>query len=423
MIKLNKIIQILQSKGINKWLINEIKTVSYEQFFVLQKLETTRKVETLESYVTIYNEFMENDTTYLGNYSFIINHNISKKELENLINEAIYASKFVKNEYYELVKGDKKKTYVNKNKPSNPFDLLQEIANIYISSSNQTCMFNSLELFYENTIVHLMNSEGVNYKKDVYKITVEAIPSYKDNEVKTELYRMFTYDDIDFNKIQEDSKNAIKEVLLRAKAMPSNYHGKANIILKDENVREMLQELISTLNYHSVYTKSNFKEIGDNLQDNPKSKLNINLIPSRKADFFDSDGVLLKETVVVSSGKIIDYFGNNRFGFYLNKKPTGMLPKMKVKPGNKKITDLKANSYIEIIDMSGIQVDLYAGYIGGEVRLANYYDGTKVYPISGFSFSGNLNGCINTFELSKEVTDIRGYVGPKYVLLKDFEIN
>ena len=72
--------------------------------------------------------------------------------------------------------------------------------------------------------------------------------------------------------------------------------------------------------------------------------------------------------------------------------------------------------------MSGIQLDLYAGYIGGEVRLANYFDGTNTYPISGFSFSGNLNECVNTLELSKEVTKINGYEGPKYVLLKQFDI-
>ena len=423
MIKVNKIIKTLENKNIDKWLIREVKTKSLEQFFVLQKLETTRSVDTTEIYVTIYKEFEENNNKYLGNYSFIINHNISIKELEQLIDEAIYASSFVKNEYYELVKADKKKSYKDKNKPNNPFELLQDISKIFINSSNESCMFNSLELFYNETEVHLLNSEGVDYKKDVFKIMVEAIPSYKDDNFKTELYRMFTYDSINMDKIKEDSENAIRDVLLRAKAIKNNFKGKTNIILKDENVRELFFELISTIDYSSVYSKSNFNSIGEDLQKNPKTKLTLSLIPSSKADYFDSDGVLLKETLVVSEGKINDYYGSNRFAYYLNMKPNGMLRKIKVKKGNKTIDKLKTKPYIEIIDLSGIQLDLYAGYIGGEVRLANYYDGNDVYPISGFSFSGNLNECINNLKLSKEKTDINGYVGPKYVVLKNFEIN
>ena len=423
MIKVNKIIKTLENKNIDKWLIREVKTKSIEQFFVLQKLETTRSVDTTEIYVTIYKEFEENNNKYLGNYSFIINNNISIKELEQLIDEAIYASSFVKNEYYELVKADKKKSYKDKNKPNNPFELLQDISKIFINSSNESCMFNSLELFYNETEVHLLNSEGVDYKKDVFKIMVEAIPSYKDDNFKTELYRMFTYDSINMDKIKEDSKNAIKDVLLRAKAIKNNFKGKTNIILKDENVRELFFELISTIDYSSVYSKSNFKSIGEDLQSNPKTKLTLSLIPSSKADYFDSDGVLLKETLVVSEGKINDYYGSNRFAYYLNMKPNGMLRKIKVKKGNKTIDKLKAKPYIEIIDLSGIQLDLYAGYIGGEVRLAKYFDGKDTYPISGFSFSGNLNECINEFELSKEETNINGYTGAKYVLLKNIEIN
>ena len=55
MIKVNKIIKALQRKNISKWLIREETTKSYEQFYVLQKLETTRLVNTKDIYVTIYN--------------------------------------------------------------------------------------------------------------------------------------------------------------------------------------------------------------------------------------------------------------------------------------------------------------------------------------------------------------------------------
>lgn len=420
---LKKIIKVLNNHSeVNKWAIRETCTKSWEQFFVLQKLETTRKTETTEQYVTIYKEFEENDKKYLGQYSFIVSHDLSAKQLNELIDEALFASKFVKNEYYELVSGEKKKNYKEKNSPEKPFELLQDIAKIYIDASEEHCKFNSLELFYEENKVHLINSAGVDYKKEVFKINIEAIPSYADENFKTELYRMFTYNKVDLNKIKEDSLNAIKDLKARAQARQNDKKTKINVILKDDNVSALFRELISTINYDSVYHHSNFKSIGEQLQENPKCSLNLSLIPATKADYFDSDGVLLKETVIVSDGKINDYYGSNRFAYYLNKKPNGMLNKIKVKKGGKPLEKMKKKPYIEIIDLSGIQLDLYAGYIGGEVRLANYFDGKDIYPISGFSFSGNLNECINTFELSKEVTDIMGYTGPKYVLLKDFDI-
>lgn len=419
---IKKIIKALNKKEVSAYRIIETVSKTVEEFFVLQNLETTRQTETLEDHVTVYKEFEEDGKKYLGASNFIISHNVSQKELEGLIEEALFASSFVKNEYYELVKGTTKKNYKAKNQPENPFELLQNIAKIFIDSSNDKCKFNSLELFYNEVETHIVNSNGVDYKKNTFTVQVEAIPSYKDANTKTELYRMFKYDNIDFDKIKEDSKNAIHDVLLRSQAVKNEGSKKVNVILKDEHVKDLFRELISTYNYPSVYHKSNFKSIGEEVQDNPVCKMNISLKPSSKADYFDSEGILLKESELIKDGVLKAYYGPNRFAYYLGVEPTGSLNTIKLGKGTKSVEKFKKEPYIEIIDLSGIQLDLYAGYIGGEVRLANYFDGQNTYPISGFSFSGNLNECVNSFELSKETTTIQGYEGPKYVLLKQFEI-
>ncbi len=419
---LKKIEKALLKNNVNIYRIIESKVKTQEQFYVLQKLETTRKTETLEQHVTVYKEFEENGVRYLGSSNFVVSHNVSGKELDTLINDALFASGFVKNEYYELPKGTSKKNYNDKTKPENPFEVLQNIANIYINASNETCKFNSLELFYNERESQIINSNGVNYKKCTYSIEVEAIPSFKGENVKTELYRMFKYDKVDYDKIKEDSSNAIKDVMLRSQAVKCDEKRKINVILKDDNIKELIRSLISTYTYHNVYHKSNFKSIGDNVQENPVCKLNVSLKTASKADYFDSEGVLLKECEIIKDGVLKAYFGSNRFAYYLGVEPTGSLNTVSLGKGTKNIEKLCKEPYIELIDLSGIQLDLYAGYIGGEVRLANYFDGEKLYPISGFSFSGNLNECINTLELSKETTTIQGYTGPKCVLLKNCEI-
>ena len=286
-------------------------------------------------------------------------------------------------------------------------------------------MFNSLECFFTEEIVHLVNSKGVDYKKKVHKIEVEAIPSFKKGEKRIdacELYRMFNYDKFDEKKITEDAKGAISDVINRSKAIKRNGALKANVILKKEHIYQMFDEIISAYSYSSVYNHTNYKNKGDNIQENPKCPLNISLIPESKADYFDSDGVLLKETLVIKDGVVNEYYGNNRFAYYLNTKPSGTMYTIKAKEGKLKYENMKKKPYIEIIDLSGLQVDLFGDYIGGEVRLANYFDGKDTYPITAFSFSGSLQEVINNLDLSKEKTKIKDYVGPKYALLKDLDI-
>ena len=427
MMKINAIIKELKKyEKITDYAIKELKTSTYEQFYDLQKLETTRMTNTTEINVRIYTKSVEDNNTYLGNASFDISHKISKRELDKLIEDAIYQASFVKNEYYELVEGTKKLSFKQKNEDKEPFDILQDIASIYFNAGKDGASFNALECFYNQYETHLITSKGVDYKNLKHNIMVEAIPSYKAQTGKRldncELYRMNRYENYDEAKIKEDANNAISDVLNRSKAVRFNNHMNANVIIKEESLRNMLDELIMTYDYSSVYQKANFHKIGDDIQANPANPLNLSLIPASKADYFDSDGVLLKEAKIITDGKLTSYYGNNRFAYYLGIKPTGMMSTYKVEKGKMSYEKMKKKPYIEILDLSGIQVDLFADYIGGEVRLANYFDGKNTYPITAFSFSGSLKKCINELEFSKEQTKIVDYIGPKYALLKDFEI-
>lgn len=420
---LKKIINALKAyEEIKDYKVIEVNTSSTEAFYDLQKLETTRQTKTFEANVTVYLEKLVNEEKKLGQASFIVSHNISKKELDTLIKEAIYGASFINNQYYELVKVDKKRSYKQKVEEKTPLVLLQDIAKIFFTASNNECMFNALELFYVEKDAHIVNSCGVDYKKTTHNVLVEAIPSYKSEAFKTELYRMFTYDEVNYDKIKEDSENAIKDVLLRANAKQNTLNGKINVILKDDKIRDLFNEYISTYKYADVYHKSNYKNIGEMVQENAANLLTISLAPASKADFFDGDGVLLKKVSLIKKGKLMDYYGSNRFAYYLGMAPNGRPKNIVIEKGTTPVEKLMKEPYIEIIDLSGIQVDIFSDYIGGEVRLAKYFDGINLYALSGFSFTANLNDCVNKMIMSKETTKVEGYIGPKYALLKDVEI-
>ena len=72
--------------------------------------------------------------------------------------------------------------------------------------------------------------------------------------------------------------------------------------------------------------------------------------------------------------------------------------------------------------MSGLQVDFFTDYIGGEVRLAYYHDGKICRAVTGISISGKLSQVLRTIRLSKETTVYDSYVGPRQAVLQEMKI-
>ena len=423
MSRISQLQRVLKDKGVQAYRILENTTRTQEQFYVLQKLETTRETETVEDQVTVYTELNAGDAKRLGSASFIVSHKLTKRELEKKIDEALYAAAFAANEFYELEEGTKKKSVRYRALSETPFEILKKTAEIFVGVSKDDVKFNSLELFFNEKEVHLVNSRGIDYKKTTFELQVEAIPSYAGPEMKTELYRMFRYSDVNYDKIREDAEGAVADIYNRAHAVSLPEIGHANIILHDKEVLNLMSTVISSLSYNAVYSHANLKNVGDDLQVDPACPITLSLTADSKSDFFDADGVLLAPAKIIENGKVTGLYGTSRFAYYLKKKPTGSLKKVVMGNGKKSLASFKKKPYIEIFDLSGLQADAYQNYLGGEVRLAMYFDGKELKPVSGFCFTANLQEVINTLELSREKSSIQHYEGPKAALLKNIEVN
>ena len=422
MSRINKIKTVLDSKDLKGYQITEVTDNSYEQFYVKGKLETQRRIIDTVDNVVVYVENTVNDKKTLGQADFKVTREMSKKEISNLAEFAISNAKYINNEPFELVKDSPKKSYSYKANKETPLEILEKAAKIFFDNETDNFKFNSLECFFKENTVTFTNSFGVMLKKKTFCIKIEAIPSYYSENFKTELYRMFTYDTVDYAKIEKDVKQSLSDLVMRGNAEKVSNVQKTNVILRAEQIRELFDEIISTYSYPSVYNHSNLKQVGDDIQSSPYEKINLSLTYNTKADFFDSDGIILDKCQIIKDGKLISYFGSNRFAQYLGMKPTGNLPKIVLSTGNNSVAKLKKQPYIEIIDLSGIQVDAFAGYLGGEVRLADYYDGKKHTPISGFSFSVNLDDAINHMYFSKEKETINNYEGPSIIKIENVDI-
>ena len=137
---------------------------------------------------------------------------------------------------------------------------------------------------------------------------------------------------------------------------------------------------------------------------------------------FDSDGFELADKTIVENGKVTGYYGMNRFAAYLGEKPTGNLRCVGVNAGTLSDDELEKTTYLECISLSGLQLDLYNDYIGGEIRLAYLHKDGKTIPVTGISMSGRLSNVLSSIRLSDKVKVRRNYGGPYKVLLKGMEI-
>lgn len=290
MSRISQIKKALNELEVCAYEITEITENNYEQYYVKGCLETIRKIDVVEDRVTVFKENDFNGKKTLGQADFIIEHKLTGREIKDCIKDALESAQYVHNEPYELKKGEKKQSYSYKPLDETPDVILQKIAQIFFTNSNHYLSFNSLECFFNDRTVELVNSNGVQLKKKYYEIKVEAIPSYYSDEFKTELYRMFVYDQLDYDKITEDAKQAIKDVVARGKAIKLENVNKCNIILRDEVIKDLFGEIIDSFNYASVYMKANLKKVGDNVQDSPKEPLNLFLDRKNKANFFDEEG-------------------------------------------------------------------------------------------------------------------------------------
>ena len=112
-----------------------------------------------------------------------------------------------------------------------------------------------------------------------------------------------------------------------------------------------------------------------------------------------------------------------RYGQYLGvQEPSGSLECIQAAPGTMTEADMKKAPYIECASLSGLQLDLYNDYIGGEIRLAYYFDGEKTVPVTGITMSGKLSQVLSSLRLSQAVCVEGEYQGPRRLLMPGISV-
>ena len=412
------------NKRVSDYKINSTETTSDELFFVHRKLETARHTDTRDVTVTVY---VDHDGKK-GESSFPVYSSMNEEEIKNKITAAAERAKLVFNEPYDIPCGEKIERKVASDfEKYDPKELAAKISDaVFKADKFEGGSINALEVFVYKHVSSVLNGRGVDATEIKYDAMVEAIPTWNEGGESVELYEAYRFTEFDENDVTREIEEKMKEVRDRKRAKKPE--GKINVpvVLNAKEAGELFTEIAFDLNYSAAYSHSALHKIGDDLQKGDGDKINLTMKGaikgSRFSAAFDADGVTLADRKIIENGKVVGMFGANRFAEYLGEKPTGNLRCVEVEKGTLTDEELRKAPYLECVSLSGLQLDLYNDYIGGEIRLAYYHDGEKVVPLTGISMSGRLSEVLANIRLSDKTRVFENYGGPYKVLLKGMEI-
>lgn len=413
-----------ENKEVSDYKINFVGTESSELFFVGKKLETARATDVCDILVTVYKDHDGKK----GESAFSVYESMTEADLKEKIAAAVTRAKLVSNEPYDIVSGK----IAQRDVPSNFSDYEpKELAALIAKAVQKADLLvsgaiNALEIFVYRHETKVLNSKGVDVTEIKYDAMIEAIPTWNENGESVELYEAYRFTEFDEAEIIAEINEKMREVRDRRHAAKPAEKIEADVVLNMQEAGELFSELAGDLNYASVYSHLNLHKLGEDLQHGDGDKITITMKGEMKgSDYsaaFDSDGFELADKTIVENGKVTGYYGMNRFAAYLGEKPTGNLRCVGVNAGTLSDDELEKTTYLECISLSGLQLDLYNDYIGGEIRLAYLHKDGKTIPVTGISVSGRLSNVLSSIRLSDKVKVRRNYGGPYKVLLKGMEI-
>lgn len=421
----NKVINILKNTdGISDWRVSSARTESTELFFVHKDLETVRSTDTTDVKVTVY---VAHDAR-LGEATFSVYSSYNEEKIAEEIEKAKKKAAIIANQPYSLPENESGE-YISSSNFANyaPHELAALISKAcFEADCIENGSINALEIFVYKDTVSVENSRGIDKTQIKYRAMVEAIPTFNGEE-SVELYEQYNFTEFEAALVTEEIATKMREVKDRYEAKIPDGKLSCPVVLDAPELESLIGNFVGSLNFSSVYQHSNAFSLGDDIQKGAKGdRITVTMCGEMKGSVrsasFDGDGVTLVDRKIIKDGQAFALWGGTRFAQYLGERATGNLGCMSVECGTLTDKEKTAAPYFRCASMSGLQVDIYNDYIGGEVRLGYYFDGEKEIPVTGISISGKLSTALANMRLSSEATTYESYHGPKCAIFEGIEI-
>lgn len=423
---IKQILKALERANIAQYYINSTETQSIESFYVRQRLDLTRAVDTTEYTVTVYRSDEKDGRTLMGASDTQIYPGMEMEEIEAALRSAYHAAGFAGNQSYELYAGTKEEYIPSTSglaKQSLEETIAQMTEALFSADVKEDVFVNSAEIFAVRQVHHILNSCGVDVSYESYQVKGEyVIQCIAPQDVET--YHSFSYRESEVEALRRDVEEALAMTQARAQAKQAPQAGEYRIILSGEQMNTLFSYYVSRSGSGMVYQQYSNYQVGMQVQgstENVKEGDRLTIWLKAK-DPFSSEGIPMKDRVLLEDGVLRTIHGGNRFAQYLGIEPTGFYGSIQVPVGEKPLEEMKQGAYLHIVSFSDFQMDDFTGHFGGEIRLAFLSDGERVIPVTGGSVNGSILEVQDRMVISKERYTNSRYDGPMAVVLEGVQV-
>ncbi len=414
----DRILSALKKCGIEDFQITLTEEESAELFFIKKELDMQRSKKVRTANVSVYRVFEEDGERFRGVASVRVQDSRTPQELEKLFADAYYAAGFLKNKYYDLYAGAKEELVEVKSTLAGKTlsEMVQGFAQaLFAEDVHEEVFLNSAEIFANCSTTHIINSCGVDVAYRKNSVWGEFVVQCVDGQ-DVETYQDFAYNDWSTDALREKVRNTMELTRARARAESAPAAGEYRIILTGSYVKELMRYYVSWAESSNIYQKYSSFSVGCDVQGEEVLKDRVNMTMKAVVPF-SGEGIPMKDREMIKDGRLLMIHGGNRFAQYLGIEPTGDFGGFRVPAGQVSLAEMKAQPYLEIVNFSDFQMNDYTGHFGGEIRLAFFYDGEKVVPVTGGSVNGNIFEAQKTLVFSREMQVEKNFEGPKAVCM------
>lgn len=421
---MDKLINILKSSNVADYQIVQKETISHQAFFVEQKLDQHRINSVTHTTLTIYVD--NEDKTKRGSSTKEIYQDETEDDIRQDIENMKFNALLAMNPYYPLV--ENQKHFEEKSK----IDLLDSLKNVVKAiqsiKNTETEKINSYEIFVNQNYIHILNSQNVNITYNQADEMVEIVINSLNKEHEVEVYHMIeTGADQTTEEIRNDILEVFKKANDRSKAIPAKKAEKVHVLLSGSDLKDFFNYFVDKINTQLIYGGNSCAKLHDQIQqgdDTDKISLKaVAKLPYSSLNVpYSREGTEASDYMILDNGKYVNYTGSQIYAHYLGLKNVPFAANYQVSGGSKTIEQMKKQPYLEIVQFSSFQVDIITGDFGGEFRLAYYYDGETVKPVTAGSITVNMNDILNHMYLSKETKQYNNWIIPQTIELFDVDV-
>lgn len=417
---LDTIVKLLNEAGVSAWEIRDVKTRGWEFYFIRHALDQNRVKDVEHITVQVY-QLIE-DGAWLGTASCELAPTAQEAELRAQIADLAYRATLVKNKPYTL-RGPETVEAAE----TAPIDV-DAIAADFIRTVREIPEtagedINSYEIFVSAKTRRILNSAGVDVTESYPDSMLEVVVNARREGHEIELYRNYTSGNCDTEGLRRDLERTMRYGRDRLAARPTPALGTADVLFTGRDAVNLYSYFADRLNASMVYRKLSDWQLGEPVApvfhgDRPRLEALRELPNSSRNRRFDAEGAPIRDTLLLEDGVARGYLGSRMFASYLGLEHAFIPTNLAASGGTHTEAELRAGTYLEVVEFSDFQVDSATGDLFGEIRLAYWHDGETVTPVTGGSLSGSMLALAGEMYLSRESVQYDHWRIPAATLVK-----